>query len=337
MSDFPTNILIENHVARALARFTDVFRNQPRLKTLVTSNPVSNTMVNLLLYPPTGADSVYKIVLDGTEFTLSGADYLNWEYPDNVNAIGEDLALLIRDQSDLGIWSNFSSSIIYDGEMTVFVLTLVTETYNSPSPQPFSIEVSGPISYGLSSVDQIQELEYMLADMYLKRTLADAKGLHLDNLGETLGYRRPRGQNDDEYRGDLAIWHNYMQSSGEPERLIHLVREFANETDDVMTTTPDYLPSWLEDQSLQWAEDLDVELKEYFPGFVIITTNKLPVNATRLGNIIEQASPAGVHVDVVVADKDNAFCFDSISLPSGFHGFDSSANPGDGGRLADLL
>lgn len=140
---------------------------------------------------------------------------------------------------------------------------------------------------------QVQELEYVLADMLRIKDLDTATGDQLDILGEYVGEER-QGRNDDDYRQAIILKSFLNKSNGEPETIIKYAQTLTNATDI------QYLP--------------------IFPGKVLlqIVTN-IVVDAALIAQI-QKVAPAGVKIIVDIVQEGDVFGFE------GENGFPPAAN-----------
>jgi hypothetical protein len=123
-------------------------------------------------------------------------------------------------------------------------------------------------------LEEIQEIEYVLGDLRLWRSIDSAIGAQLDGLGDILNVPRA-GQTDVEYRFSLKLKVYLNRSSGQPETIIVFIADIT-------------------DSSV-------VRLMERYPGKIRLEvngTNVIPIFPT-LVQIVQQLAPAGVGVQVV--------------------------------------
>lgn len=140
---------------------------------------------------------------------------------------------------------------------------------------------------------QVQEIEYVLADLRQMKNLDQATGAQLDILGEYVGEER-NGQNDDDYREAIKLRSFLNKSNGEPETVIAYAQSITNATDIV------YLP--------------------LFPGKALlqIVTNFLITTETI--EKIQKVAPAGVKIITEIVQEGDVFGFE------GEGGFPPAAN-----------
>jgi hypothetical protein len=88
-----------------------------------------------------------------------------------------------------------------------------------------SVEVGNDMAFNrLAILDQCQELENLFWDIRDGFYLADAVGAQLDILGRIVGLDRDSAWSDEDYRPLIATKIIRNLSSGEPERLIQVLR-----------------------------------------------------------------------------------------------------------------
>jgi|TARA_Y100000310_G_C20692047_1_gene822953 hypothetical protein len=140
---------------------------------------------------------------------------------------------------------------------------------------------------------QIQEIEYVLADLRQMKNLDQATGAQLDILGEYVGEER-NGQNDDDYRESIKLRSFLNKSNGEPETVIAYAQSLTNATDIT------YLP--------------------LYPGKALlqIVTNFIVTSETI--EKIQKIAPAGVKILTEIVQEGDVFGFD------GEGGFPPAAN-----------
>jgi hypothetical protein len=129
---------------------------------------------------------------------------------------------------------------------------------------------------------QVQELEYVLADMLRIKNVNMATGDQLDILGEYVGEER-NGRNDNDYRQAIILRSFLNKSNGEPETIIQYAQAITNATDIK------YIP--------------------IYPGKVLlqIITNFI-VDAATIEQI-QKIAPAGVKILVSIVQEGFVFGF----------------------------
>lgn len=156
-----------------------------------------------------------------------------------------------------------------------------------------------------SFMPAIQELEQMFVDLGTMRTLANAQGVNLDNLGTLIGLARSPGDDDDTYRRKLYAEVKVNTSQGQPEQLIQVFQLFT-------------------------AAQM-VLLFEEFPGEFIVDSEYLPPDqdtANLLLVILKKVAAAGVRPAMLVSfDAVDSFAY-AGSLPGQGYGTVSDASVG---------
>jgi len=89
-----------------------------------------------------------------------------------------------------------------------------------------------------SFVEQVQEIEAVLFDLMEERWIDAAVGVQLDGLGDIVGEPR-NGRGDDDYRLAIKARVQINLSSGEPERIIHILNLLTGST----ITLSEYFPA----------------------------------------------------------------------------------------------
>lgn len=160
-------------------------------------------------------------------------------------------------------------------------------------------------------INPVQDIEGVLNDMNVLRQISLAFGQTLDNIGSIVGFPRPPGASDTDYRNDILGQVLVNVSQGQPEQVIRAFQLFTN-------------------ASL-------VLLDEFFPAEVLVESDHVFPDQAAIDHIIdviEQITPAGVRCDgIVTFDTAMAFAFDGVLSGSGF---DDYTSPGSGGLLASL-
>jgi hypothetical protein len=163
-------------------------------------------------------------------------------------------------------------------------------------------------------VDQLQEVDDPLWQLYTQRWVDLAEGVQLDNLGEIVGQER-EARDDAEYR----LWIK--------------ARVFANRsnghTDDTLRILELVQP------------DADFSVEPTYPAAYLVHVYGASAPAQSLYNILTLAKPAGVRMNLL-SDVDDATSFafsDTSSLTTGDNarGFGTTTNPAIGGKLIGIL
>ncbi len=251
---------IINYPDKGKDRFIDFFKNAPRL-------------VGQTIYTKLTAD------------ILAGATALSVSLSDNFKN-GQSIRVGNGFLAETRIIINIPDST------TLTIDALV----NDHSQYDMVILVPGA---GLSTVylDQVQQVEDVFYELLNGRSLSDAVGQQLDNLGKTLGYLRPGGMGDIAYRADLTAWIQWLQSQGEINRLLFILKAL---TDSTIVT-----------------------LHEAFPGAAVMTfdgkiydaadpDNPIVGDGINLAAKMENAAAAGVRLDVVY-DPVGSFTWDDVT------------------------
>lgn len=162
-----------------------------------------------------------------------------------------------------------------------------------------------------SIVQPIQDLEDIFNDMEIKRALATAAGVQLDNIGKIVGLARFPGDDDETYRRKLYARIKINTSNGQPEQAIQTFQLFTNA--------------------------VLVLLSEEFPGEVLIGSDAQFADQEAVDTllaIMEMVLPAGVRMNGFVSfDPDEAFAF-AGALPG--MGWGDSGDPSVGGKMAGI-
>lgn len=159
-------------------------------------------------------------------------------------------------------------------------------------------------------VDEVQDLENALADVYDGRWIDLAVGDVLDDVGTIVN--QPRlGFDDDRYRSLIRAKIGQNVSQGDPERVIQVAKLLIG-------------------ASL-------VHLQELYPaGYSISADADIPVSLVNLFyEQLDLVDPAGVRLEYLICfDPDEAFAFEGG--PGTALGFGDSTNPLTGGMLAKV-
>ena len=155
-------------------------------------------------------------------------------------------------------------------------------------------------------IQPIQDIEYVLNDMNTERSLANAFGVQLDNIGTIVGLARPAGASDAQYRIDLQAQIGINISEGQPEQVI--------QTYQLLTGSPLVL------------------LDEYPPAEVMLEADYVFSNQPAVDAMIatiQEVLPAGVRCDGFISfDPNIPFAMDGALFGSGFT---SDSDPTQGG------
>lgn len=130
-------------------------------------------------------------------------------------------------------------------------------------------------------LDQVQEVEGVLLDLFYSRTLDGATDAQLDVIGRVVGEPRD-GLDDAAYRRFIRARLSVNLSQGERERLKDIVRATAG-TDDVQ-----FVPN-------------------YPAAFVVYYLTRTPLSASvrnRIKAMLLDATGSGIGLDLVEADED---------------------------------
>lgn len=161
-------------------------------------------------------------------------------------------------------------------------------------------------------VQEIQNIENMNFDLLTNRTLDNATGTTLDNIGSIVGVARQVGESDANYRTRIreGIFKNRAQ--GTAEILIEVVQLFTEATVIVYSEGAEAsFAFWINDQSM--TQD---EIDALYEG-------------------LRASKAAGVKIEGVTAfDGGDAFAMDGTALEKGFG---SVTDPLAGGKFATLL
>lgn len=157
-------------------------------------------------------------------------------------------------------------------------------------------------------IKPIQKIEDTLVQMNTLRSLDNAIGQNLDNLGTILGLARFPGDGDTTYRNKLKAKVKLNTSEGEPERIIETFQLFTGAT--------------------------QVILHEHYPAEVFIDSDYLIPNQETVDiilGILESVAAAGVRIGGFVSfDPSESFAFDG-PLPG--LGFGNESDPLAGGMF----
>ncbi len=156
-------------------------------------------------------------------------------------------------------------------------------------------------------VNQVQEIEDALWQLFGERSLATSEGVQLDGIGEIVGLDRLPNMIDDDYRTALEIQIIQNMNEATPEEIIAAVLVFTGAA--------------------------TINYNELYPAAVSIFTPIVMTEdeVTAIRAKIKRLLGAGISLsDFGHSDEDNPFIFD------GGNGFGDTANPTSGGKLADL-
>lgn len=151
---------------------------------------------------------------------------------------------------------------------------------------------------------QIQDLETVFLELLVLTRLNNAAGVQLGRIGVLLGLERG-SLSDDDYRARLRVRIKTNQASGTGPEIIEIASGIL-------------------------ATDQTVELKEFFPGaIVIVIEDALPIGIDVLATEVFDARAAGINtvIEYTLADDDDTFTFaagDSVEF-SDRQGFSDDA------------
>jgi hypothetical protein len=153
---------------------------------------------------------------------------------------------------------------------------------------------------------RLQEIEHITFDLVTYRSISNAYGQQLDNIGDTIGELR-KGRNDDVYRIAIQIRIGLNMSSGEPETVIAVAKSASGA--------------------------ITIQYSEIYPAKVYLF---LSGGTPYLGikNIIQSVLPAGVGLDITYITSGLPFVFAGDNDGLGFGEID---HPDDGGMFAEHL
>ena len=166
-----------------------------------------------------------------------------------------------------------------------------------------------PLIEGLSDslVQQIQDLEDVFQALSIERTVDNAVGEQLDQIGAIVGIERELGMNDEDYRLEVKAKIVQNLNQGTPEEIIAAAKFFIGAT-------------------FAW-------YLEVYPAAVDILTST-PIDPTRVVKIrakLKSFLPAGVSLDTIgFFPEEGAFRFDAAP------GFGDTEDETAGGLLAEI-
>lgn len=100
-----------------------------------------------------------------------------------------------------------------------------------PTATPLDVSISSNLAFkNIGLVDQIQEIEDVLFQLLLNRSIDTATGVQLDRVGRIVGLRRAGSQSDSDYRELLLIQIQSNLSNGEINRFIQILKSFTGST-----------------------------------------------------------------------------------------------------------
>lgn len=163
-------------------------------------------------------------------------------------------------------------------------------------------------------VEQVQDLENVFFQLLLERTLENAVGVQLDNLGTIIGEER-MGLSDDDYRLRLRVRVKINASSGTPEQILKIFELLF--------------------------PDNGFQILEFYPAaFNLIINNELTEDALQLAEILKESRPAGVKafIEYTLAPDTDTFTFATgdTAEASTTQGFSNDAGT-SGGKFADAV
>lgn len=179
----------------------------------------------------------------------------------------------------------------------------------------FSARPEGINNFIAAAVASVQDVEDVVNDLWIFRSLNQAQGVQLDEIGAIVGAPRTPGESDDDYRIDIQFQIFINSSNGEPETLYAVSR--------FVTNTP------------------TVGYREYWPAACLLELNA-DVIPTNFGTQIQAVAPAGVDVMVVNTYYDPPFTFewDGLPITRGLGLNEKDYAPGGvevGGRIAERI
>lgn len=159
--------------------------------------------------------------------------------------------------------------------------------------------------------DRYQELETVFFSLYLARSIFDATGQQLDEVGEIVVLSRPAGANDDVYRAKLFVKIGQNVSNGEPERIIDVAK--------ILTSS-----AW-------------VHLIDLGSGSISLTVSKDFIDQAAINAAyrdLEMVLAGGVRLNsLLCADETESFAFAGPNLGAPALGFDDGTGT-SGGKFA---
>ena len=159
--------------------------------------------------------------------------------------------------------------------------------------------------------DEVQEIEYVLQDLIVFRTVETAYGAQLDVIGEIVGIARS-GLTDSNYRNAIKTKIFINVSNGESETIITYLTFITNAT--------------------------TVTLNQSYPAGVNLFTDGLGLNSNTV-RLVEQVAPAGVKIEITGSfGSEKIFTLDAdagtVSPPKAF-GFSEPTVIDSGGSLTE--
>jgi len=128
---------------------------------------------------------------------------------------------------------------------------------------------------------EVQEIELVIYDLLIKRSLDASTGAQLDGVGEIVGKEREPGQSDEDYRTAIRIQIGINNGSGEPETLITAFKELTNAN------------------IILYQENYPAGVSMYSDGGIV----------PNLKTEMEKIAPAGVNLNLVVSGSDPSETF----------------------------
>lgn len=139
-------------------------------------------------------------------------------------------------------------------------------------------------------LEELQDIEYVLSDLRLFRSIDSGVGAQLDGIGDILNVAR-RTMTDIEYRVQLRLKIFLNTSSGQPEVIIAFIKNLSEST--------------------------TVKLYEAYPARVILEIDNIPTTITlkEMLQLTQQLAPVGVTIEIkYINPASPAFAFDDEGL-----------------------
>lgn len=143
-------------------------------------------------------------------------------------------------------------------------------------------------------LDGVQELEAATWQVVIKRFLANATAVQLNDIGAIVGESR-QARSDDDYRIWISVRIRLNRSFGRPQDVIDCVK---------------------------LATDADFRFQEYAGGAFVVNFLEQPANGNDIAAIVHLAKGAGIDATVMIPPETGGFRFknnDEASDPD--HGF----------------
>ncbi len=164
-------------------------------------------------------------------------------------------------------------------------------------------------------VDELQEIDAALWQLYTQRWVDLAEVVQLDNLGAIVGQER-EARDDVEYRLWIKARVFANRSNGHPDDTLHIL------------------------ELIQPSADIEVE--PTYPAAYLVHVYGATTSAQSIYNILTLAKPAGVRMNLLSdVDDANSFAFSDTAntlVPGDTaRGFGDDGNPATGGQLIGIL